>query len=148
MQPIINTALLLAILHHLPTTLGETACTKQTAGTYVDGCSAAQIAADDTGCVKEVCAEGGTPESMSAALQACFCNALNESNCGSTVEERREVGDAKEKRQDFTCSDNEQCYINPADGGLFCLNEATGMFLIHDPLLFPVWENRGYTSLC
>lgn len=117
------TAVFLASLGFFPSTLADTECTQSNASKYTegggssDGCSAADIARDDTGCVKEYCSNGGT----SASLQACFCIALGETNCTPSDEERRDV-----KRQAFTCSDSEKCYINPADGGLFCLDASTG----------------------
>lgn len=126
MQPILKTTfLLLTILQHLPFILG-TACTQSNALPYTkgggDGCSASDIASDDTGCVKQYCTTGGTATS----LKVCFCQAANERNCGSITEKRDEMEDSQQKRQSFNCSKDETCYTNPVDGRLFCLNKSTG----------------------
>ena len=134
MQKIFKTVLLLAILQYLPSALGA-ACTRSNALQYSQktGCSAADIARDDTGCVKQYCRNGGTSQS----LQTCFCIALGESNCGKPHGRRDEMESPKEKRQGFSCSSGETCYINPVDQGLFCLNTSTGSwFLSTMPLTF------------
>lgn len=116
--------LLLVLLQYLPLSLAQTDCTQSTALKYTtadDPCSAAATARDDTGCVAKYCENGGTSKS----LNACFCLAGIGENCGS-IGSRDLVVESLERRAGFTCSSSEACYINPADGGLFCLDVSTG----------------------
>jgi hypothetical protein len=41
------------------------------------------------------------------------------------------------RRDEFMCGSGEVCYINPVDGGLFCLDESTGeLVLFYSALLY------------
>lgn len=151
MQPILKTTLLLAILHHLPSTLATTSCTDSNAipwpqsgststggdsggggsssTTTDDGCSAADLARDDTGCVNEYCT---TPGSTSDSLQACFCLALGGCDTTTTdpddfIKKRGATGSyPRQKRADFECSSGETCFYDSDAGELFCLDLNTG----------------------
>lgn len=109
----------LALLQFLPAVLAQTACTQSSAQTYDDPndpCSQTAIDSDTTGCVRQLC-----PQITLATLKACQCIALGETNCARDI-----VPVTFSKRQAFTCTSTETCYINSVDNGLFCLDPDTG----------------------